>query len=296
MAVNAAKTYSQNVVNAFTLASITQGMSGNGWNWAAEQGKTIVLTSNGTAPMTDYTRTGTSRYGTPAEIDNTQQEIACAKDRAFTFTIDKMGRTERAMTIEANAQLRKQIDEVVTAEIDKYTLANLCSQAKAANVVDAAATVDKSNAYETFLELNSLLDDELVPTANRVAWVSPAFYNMLKLDESFTKASESTVKALTSGFLGDVDGVALVKAPTSYLPAKDSASTPSFGETLCVIAHKDAWVQPIRLETYKTHQDPPGIDGWLVEGRIVYDAFVLERNVNGVATKNGVAVLRQKLA
>lgn len=292
MTITAHSVAAQKTVDAFTLASITKGMSGDGWNWAAENGKTIVLTSNGVAAMTDYSRSGVTRFGTPSEIDNDTQEIACAKDRAFAFTIDKMGRTERAMTIEAAKQLRKQIDEVVTPEIDIYTLGKLVSEAAAANIVDAAATVTKANAYETFLELNSMLDDQLVPATNRVAWVTPAFYNMLKLDDSFTKASESTVKALTSGFLGDVDGVALVKAPTSYLPAKDATKTK--GAALCVIAHKDAWVQPIRLEEYRTHIDPPGISGWLVEGRVVYDAFVLERLKSGAASKDGVVVLRDK--
>lgn len=280
MAITAHSVAAQKTLDAFTLASLTQGVAGDGWNWAAEKGKTIVLTSNGVAPMNDYNRTGVNRFGTPAEIDNDTQEIICARDRSFSFTIDKMGRTERAMTIEAAKQLRKQIDEVVTPEVDIWTLSKLAAEADAANVVTQAVT--KANAYEQFLAVNSILDDAKVPAANRTAWVTPAFYNMIKLDPTFTKASESTVKALTSGFLGDVDGVALVKAPTSYMPEG----------AMVVLAHKDAWCQPLRLEEYRTHIDPPGISGWLVEGRIVYDAFVLERLTDGAMTKDGVAVLK----
>ena len=33
---------------------------------------------------------------------------------------------------------------------------------------------------------------------------------------------------------------------------------------------------PAKLEDYKIHQDPPGISGSLVEGRVNYDAFVLD--------------------
>lgn len=280
MAITAHSVAAQKTLDAFTLASLTQGVAGDGWNWAAEKGKTIVLTSNGVAPMNDYNRTGVNRFGTPAEIDNDTQEIMCARDRSFSFTIDKMGRTERAMTIEAAKQLRKQIDEVVTPEVDIWALSKLVAEADTANVVTQAVT--KDNAYEQFLAVNSILDDAKVPAANRTAWVTPAFYNMIKLDPTFTKASESTVKALTSGFLGDVDGVALVKAPTSYMPEG----------AMVVLAHKDAWCQPLRLEEYRTHIDPPGISGWLVEGRIVYDAFVLERLTDGVMTKDGVAVLK----
>lgn len=280
MAITAHSVAAQKTLDAFTLASLTQGVAGDGWNWAAEKGKTIVLTSNGVAPMNDYNRSGVNRFGTPAEIDNDTQEIVCTRDRSFSFTIDKMGRTERAMTIEAAKQLRKQIDEVVTPEVDIWTLSKLVAEADADNIITQAVT--KANAYEQFLAVNSILDDAKVPAANRTAWVTPAFYNMIKLDPTFTKASESTVKALTSGFLGDVDGVALVKAPTSYMPEG----------AMVVIAHKDAWCQPMRLEEYRTHIDPPGISGWLVEGRIVYDAFVLERLANGAMTKDGVAVLK----
>ena len=33
---------------------------------------------------------------------------------------------------------------------------------------------------------------------------------------------------------------------------------------------------PTKLEDYRVHQDPPGISGDLVEGRVCYDAFVLD--------------------
>lgn len=288
MTVTGLSMAAQATADAFTLASITNGVSSAAWDWVAAQGKTVQIASNGVAPMSNYTRTGVTRFGTPTEIDNNVQEITCERDRAFTFTVDKMGRSERAMTIEAAKQLRKQIDEVVTPEVDEYTLGKLFAECEAGNKVTAAATVDKSNAYENFLALNALLDDQKVPSANRTAWVTPAFYNMIKLDPSFTKASESTVEKLTSGFLGDVDGVALVKAPTSYMPANENV--------LCILAYRDAWIQPMRLEDYRTHQDPPGISGWLVEGRIVYDAYVLERLTADGVKKNGVAVLKQHSA
>ena len=38
----------------------------------------------------------------------------------------------------------------------------------------------------------------------------------------------------------------------------------------------------VKLEDYKIHRDPPGISGSLVEGRIVYDAFVLENKAKAI--------------
>ena len=49
-----------------------------------------------------------------------------------------------------------------------------------------------------------------------------------------------------------------------------------------MLAHPCATVAPTKLEDYRTHQDPPGISGELVEGRIVYDAFVLDNKKNAI--------------
>ena len=37
-----------------------------------------------------------------------------------------------------------------------------------------------------------------------------------------------------------------------------------------------AMTSPVKLADYKIHENPQGINGWLVEGRIYYDAFVLK--------------------
>ena len=49
-----------------------------------------------------------------------------------------------------------------------------------------------------------------------------------------------------------------------------------------MICHSCATVAPAKLEDYKIHEDPPGISGSLVEGRIVYDAFVLENKAKAI--------------
>ena len=49
-----------------------------------------------------------------------------------------------------------------------------------------------------------------------------------------------------------------------------------------MLCHKVATVAPTTLEDYKVHQDPPGINGSLIEGRICYDAFVLEKKAKEI--------------
>ena len=59
---------------------------------------------------------------------------------------------------------------------------------------------------------------------------------------------------------------------TFYLPQR----------TNFIITHPMATVSPVKLAEYKTHDNPPGISGWLCEGRIYYDAFVLNNKKKAI--------------
>ena len=74
------------------------------------------------------------------------------------------------------------------------------------------------------------------------------------------------------GVISNLDGASVIKVPAARLPE-------GFGFMLC---HPCATVAPVKLEDYKTHQDPPGINGELVEGRIAYDAFVLDNKKKAI--------------
>ena len=49
-----------------------------------------------------------------------------------------------------------------------------------------------------------------------------------------------------------------------------------------MVVNKNAVTSPVKLSEYKIHDNPPGINGWLVEGRVYYDAFVLSNKEKGV--------------
>ncbi len=72
--------------------------------------------------------------------------------------------------------------------------------------------------------------------------------------------------------IANLDGLAVMKIPANRLPR-------NFG---FMIAHPCATVAPTKLEDYKIHEDAPGISGSLVEGRIVYDAFVLDNKQKAI--------------
>lgn len=87
---------------------------------------------------------------------------------------------------------------------------------------------------------------------------------------------------LIKGAMGEVDGVTIVKVPASRLPAGCAF----------ILTHPVAATGPKQLEDYRIHNDPPGISGWLVEGRFIYDCFVLNEKSKAVYYHGSQEVLQ----
>lgn len=278
MAVNLASKYEKKVDERFKLKSLTESGVNRDYDWLGVN--TINVYSIPTVAMNNYTASGTSRYGTAAELDNTVQTMTLTRDRSFTFTIDKKNQQDTQGVMAAGKALARQIDEVIVPEIDTYRLSTMASAAIAAggwNNLAAATTspITADNAYSEFLTATAYFGDNKVPLNSLVAWVTPNFYKFIKLDNSFILASELGQKMRINGQVGEVDGVKIVMVPSSYLPAS----------TDFVMAHPSATVGAQKLEDYKIHDNPPGINGNLVEGRKRYDAFVLENKKKAIYTR-----------
>lgn len=270
MPVNLASKYSSKVDERFKLKSLTEVAVHQDYEW--EGVNAIKVYSIPTVAMSNYTRTGLARYGTATELEDTVATYTVTRDRAFTFTIDRGNQMESVGVREAGKALARQNDEVIVPEIDTYRLAAWVTAAAANSGRPTATNITSSNAYSSFLTGTAYLDENKVPQGGRFAFVTPTFYNYIKLDPSFIKESDEGQKKLNGGHVGDIDGVKIIKAPSTYFPAK----------TPFIITHRSVMCAPKKLEDYKTHDNPPGINGWLVEGRIIYDAFVMDAKKKGV--------------
>lgn len=260
MAINYASKYAQKIDERFSREALTGAAVNNDYDFVGT--KTVNVYSVPTAPMNDYTRTGADRYGTPTELDNTIQELTMSKDRSFTFTIDRGNFSDTQMANAAGAALQRQLREVVIPEIDTYRFARICSSAGKT----ATGKLTSSNAYDAFLDGTTALIDEKVPTDGCTAFVSSTFYKLIKEDTSFIKNGDLSQKMLVKGQVGVIDGIPVIVVPSSYLPAGVDF----------IILNKAAVTAPVKLSEYKIHDNPPGINGWLIEGRVYYDAFVLD--------------------
>ena len=268
MAQNYATKYSSKVDERFTLASLTDAAINKDYDFVGVNAVNVYNIP--TVALGDYTMSGSNRYGIPAELQDTVQTLTMTQDKGFTFTLDARNEADSAGAKSAGAALRREVDEVIIPTIDKYRLA---AWVAAAGNITPAAAVTSDNAYSIFLDAQNLLMDDLIPTTGRIAYVSPNFYKNIKLDGAFIKASDVAQNMLVNGSVGTVDGVNIIPVPTTYLPANVEL----------LIVHKSAMVSPVKLAEYKTHIDPPGINGTLVEGRLYYDAFVLDNKKNAIA-------------
>ncbi len=258
--VNYAEKYSSVVDERIVSGSLTDDIINNDYDFIGVE--TVKVYSVPTVALGDYKLTGTNRYGDPEELGNTVQEMKLKKDRAFTFTIDRKSQDDTQMVMDAGKALQRQIDEVIIPEVDAYRIAKIVENAG----TTIEATVTKENAYETFLSVQEALDDTDAPVDGRFAVCSSAFYKKIKLDDAFTKKGDMATQIAVKGAIGEIDGMPLIKLPKSRLPENVEF----------LITNPHACVAPIKLAEYRINDNPQGISGCLVEGRIRFDAFVLE--------------------
>jgi hypothetical protein len=269
MTVNYAAKYDSKVVERFKLKSLTEAAVNRDYEWSGVD--TVNVYTVPTVALQDYTISGAARYGTSTEQATTIQTMKVLKDRGYSITIDKKTIQDTPLATLAGKTLAIQTDEVIIPEIDVYRLAAM-SAAAITNLATQTLAITKSNAYLAILAAQEWFGNKKVPLAGKICFCTYSFYSFLKQDPSFLMASEIAVEKRINGQMGECDGIKIVPVPSTYMPA-----TVAF-----IIAHPSATVAVKKLEDYKTHDNPPGISGALLEGRVRYDAFVLTTKVDGI--------------
>lgn len=273
MAINLVTKFHPYVDEMFTTESKKSILTNRDFSWTGAH--TVKVYKVSTSEMNDYDREGTgtgttgSRYGTVGSLDATTEEFTLKKDRSFTFAIDKMDTDETGQQLAGASALARQQREVIIPEVDKYIYGVMCDKAGTKPV---AITLTEENIYDEILNGNNALDNAEVPETGRVLVVTPDVYMLMKKCPDIEMETDIAQEMRLKGVIAMIDGLTIVKVPAKRLPA-------DFG---FMIAHPCATVAPTKLEDYKIHKDPPGISGDLVEGRIVYDAFVLENKTNAI--------------
>ena len=268
MTQNLAAKYSAKVDERFKLGSLTAGLTNQDYEWNGVN--SIYVYSIATSPLNNYALSGTSRYGTPAELNDTVANYAIEQDKAFTFVIDRKFEQDQMGAKAAGTALAREIDEVITPYLDKFVLGTM--EAAADINYSYGANITKQNAYENVLKGISALGNSKVPLNTCSLVCGYKFFSKIRLDDAFLSANEVAQEMKLNGQRGTIEGMPVIVVPDSYL-----AATTNF-----LIASNTATVAPVKLIDYITHNNPPGINGTLVEGRIRHDAHVLTNKVAGI--------------
>ena len=273
MAINLVDKVLPYVDEVFTTESRKSLLTNEDFEWTGAH--TVKVYKVSTSNMNDYDRAGTgsgvtgSRYGAVGALDATTEDLTLKKDRSFTFAIDKMDNDETAQQLAGASALARQQRQVIIPEVDKYVYGIM---AEGAGTKPAAVTLTAENIYDEILKATNTLDNAEVPESGRVLVVTPDTYYLMKRSPDIAMDTDISNEMRIKGVIAMIDGLTVIKVPAIRLPS-------DFG---FMVAHPVATVAPTKLEDYKVHQDPPGISGDLVEGRIVYDAFVLENKTKAI--------------
>jgi hypothetical protein len=271
MAIQLASKFEPYVDEKFTTESKKSLLTNNDFDWTGVH--TIRVYKVTTAEMNDYDRAGTgknnSRYGQIQGLDAVTEEMTLTKDRSFTFAIDKLDTDETKQQVQAASALERQQREVVIPEIDSYVYGVMAVNA---GTKPEAVELTKDNIYLEIIKGNAALDNAEVSETGRVIIVTPDVYLLMKQSKDIVMDTDIGNDLRIKGVISNLDGANVIKVPAARLPE-------NFG---FMIAHPCATVAPTKLEDYKIHQDPPGISGSLVEGRICYDAFVLDNKAKAI--------------
>ena len=283
--INLASKYSPKVDERFQKASQASLVTNSDYEFTGVE--TVNVYSIPTVPVNDYKREGANRYGTPGELGNNIQAMTVKADRGWTFTIDKGNKTQSQMVMDAGKAAGRQVAEVLIPEYDKHVFETLAvaACAKEGHYSTTAITKSAANAYEQFLAGMEVLGDAGAPDAGRVCLCSYKFANLLKQDPSFMRYGDMSQEMIKKGILGECDGVKIVKVQRSRLPEGCDF----------IITHPIACCAPKQLNEYKIHTDAPGISGWLVEGRVLFDAFVLNNKADAIYYHGSTEVTKRTL-
>ena len=270
MAVNLAQKYSSVLDQVFTAGSYTDKYVNKKYDFDGVQ--TINVYTVTTVEPTNYNRAETGdRFGGNNELQNIVTPYTLNNDKSFKLVIDRGNYEQTALAEKAGAVMKAEMEERVIPMIDADRLK---AAATGATAVSQAITAG-SNAYTDILKAEAFLDEDKAPVEGRVLFVTPGYYNTIKEYITTTMHADTySSKLISRGYVGELDGIPVVKVPTSYFPTKTNA----------VLWHRDALLGAKQIMNTRIKTDSELVDGTLLLGRFIYGSFVLNGKKKSVAS------------
>ena len=270
MAVNLAQKYSSVLDQVFTAGSYTDKYVNKKYDFDGVQ--TINVYTVTTVEPTNYNRAETGdRFGGNNELQNIVTPYTLTNDKSFKLVIDRGNYEQTALAEKAGAVMKAEMEERVIPMIDADRIK---AAATGATAVSQAITAG-NNAYTDILKAEAFLDEDKAPVEGRVLFVTPGYYNTIKEYITTTMHADTySSKLISRGYVGELDGIPVVKVPTSYFPTKTNA----------VLWHRDALLGAKQIMNTRINTDSELVDGTLLLGRFIYGSFVLNGKKKSVAS------------
>ena len=267
---NLATKYSSKLDQLWTHASYTDAWINKKYDFDGVA--TVKVYTATSVDPTDYNRASTGdRYGGNNELQDTIATYNLTKDKGFKIAIDR-GNYEQGMRAKkAGEVMRIEMNEKIIPMIDMDRLA---TAAAGATAVSQAITMG-TDFYQNVMQANEYLDECKAPLEGRVLFITPAGYTKVKTAITTTVlATEYNNKLVGKGFVGELDGVPVVKVPTSYFPAG----------VMAILVHRDALLGARQITETRIIENSELVSGSVLVGRFIFGSFILAAKNHGVAS------------
>lgn len=257
----------------FYLEAKTNSIVNNGIDLEFNGNNAVTIYNMDVVAENNYQRSGTMRYGELVELGNGTQTFVLSQDKSFSISIDRGNREDSKMVPAIDEAVKRQVREVSVPNTDIYNIAVLTSYAITnTQGVTGGTAVANNTIYQLILAQQAALSELKYDEDGRTLWITPTNYNLLKRDPEFIKECDTSYADLKKGIVGMVDGLTIVKMPSSYYVTKFEF----------MITCKNIAVPVVKFDSVRTLDDVQGIDGWVAEGRRYHDFFLLGQKATGV--------------
>ena len=264
--MNLVKKYHDKLVKSLEYATNLAGKTTNEYKLDGSEG--IFLTSLLPQALTNYTMSGTSRYGSPAEANNAQQYIPWDYDKSCAITVDKANYQDGGYLATAGAVIQEQNEAIVAPFVERDFYQKLAENAGGINAT--ATALSASNVMGRIIAAEAAFRNAGIPAAERYLAIGTTAFQLIR--QSLTSCDTVTDKLLLKGVVGRIGTLNIIEVADA-----DLLSGVNF-----VAWQKKAALKAFDIKDAKVHQDPPGINGILVEMRVRGVAAVIRKYAGGV--------------
>ena len=266
MAVNLVKKYHNKLVQSLEYATNLAGKTTNEYRLDGSEG--IYLTSLLPQSLNNYSKSGTSRYGSPAEMQNAQQYIAWDYDKSYAITVDKSNYQDGGYLSTAGAVIQEQNEAIVAPFVEQNFYARMAENAGSGG--GSGTAISSSNIMSRIVAAEAAFRNGGIPKADRYLAIGTTLFQLIR--QSLTNCDTVTDKMLLKGVVGKIGTLNVLEVADADLPTGVNF----------IAWQKKAALKAFDINDAKAHQDPPGINGILVELRVRGVAAVIRKYAAGV--------------